>query len=150
MERFETELAYPNPAALSSEAYRALVLYDPDYRARIEKEAARLQAESVRRTVKAVGRFIGSLVLGAFRLVGMVARGAAAVRLYEELSNMDDATLAELGISREKIGQFVVDSMDATPSQMKAVTAGAGLSAIDGGRRGQPAASDELPRRRAA
>lgn len=147
MERFETELAYPNPAVLSSEDYRSLVLYDPDYRARLEKEAARLQAEAVRRTVKAVGRFIGSLVLGSFRMLGMVARGAAAVRLYEELARMDDAALAEIGISRDKISQFVVDSMDSSPSHAKAVT---GFSAIEGGLRSKPAASNELPSRRAA
>ena len=149
MERFETELAYPNPSVLfDDDALRAKVLYDPEYRAQLEKEAARLQAEAVRRTAMVVGRAIRAVFREVFHLLGMVAKGSAAVRLYEDLSRLDDGQLADLGISREQISQYVVDTMEGPSSRTKAASVAA-LSAIEGGRSERPAKTD-LPHRRAA
>ena len=149
MERFETELAYANPSALDDAAARVGLFYDPDYRARLEKEAARLQAEAVRRSVVALGRALRAAFLGTFRVLGMIAKGAAAVRLYEDLSSLDDAALANMGITRDGISRFVMDAMDGTLNRKQAVP-GPELSAIDGGRSERPVEADDLAQRRAA
>lgn len=149
MERYKIELANPNSTLLYDDAHWTRILHDPAYRDRLEKEAALLRAEAVRETAKVIGRGIRAAFRGLFRMVMMIAEGSAAVRLYEELSRLDDGQLADLGLRREQISQYVVDSMGGTPSRKKAVPADAALEAIDGGRQA-PANTDEQPHRRAA
>ena len=150
MERFETELAYPDSSFSYDDAHWTKILHDPAYRARLEAEAARQRAEAVRETVAVIGRAIGAVFRGVFRVFTMIAEASAAMRLYEELSRLDDAALADLGIRREQIGRYVADSMDAAAGRRQAVAAESGLAAIDGGRNERPAVADDLPRRRAA
>lgn len=149
MKRFKTELANPDSTILYDDAHWTKVLHDPAYRVRLEREAALLRAEAIRETVVVMGRAVGAVFRGIFRLFTMVAEGSAAVRLYEDLSRLDDAALADLGISRERISQVVVDSMDRSPSRKGAAPSAAALSAIEGGRSDKPAKADR-PHRRAA
>lgn len=145
MKRLEIDLANPNSSLLYGDVHWTRILHDPAYREGVEREAAQLRAEAVRETVKVMGRGIRAVFVGAFRFFAMIAEGSAAVRLYEELSRLDDATLAELGLDREGIGRHVVDSMGGAPDRVKAR-----LAAIEGGRHNGPAKTEDLPQRRAA
>lgn len=145
MERFETELANPNSTLPYDETHWTRILHDPEYRARLEREAAMERAKAVRDTVLVIGRAVGAVFRGLFRAFAMIAEGSAAVRLYEELSRLDDGALADLGITREQIPQYVVDSMGSATGRRKA-----DLSAIEGGLAGRPVAAEALPSRRAA
>ena len=65
-------------------------------------------------------------------------------------SRMDDATLANLGLSRETIPQFVAASMDDDAGHWPTVAPAAALRKVDGEAPGDTVADNDLTHRRAA
>ncbi len=140
MERHLTELEslrFPSP-------------YSRDDFSLLEKEVARLQAEMTRQMAASLWRGIRKTASAVARFFVLVAKAGAASRLYDELNRMDDATLANLGLSREAIPEFVVASMeDGTVQWPTAAVPAAALQTIDG-RSEATIADNDMGQRRAA
>ncbi len=102
MERYLSELEslrFPSP-------------YSRDDFSLLEKEVARLQGEITRQMAASLWRGIRRTASAMTRFFVLVAKAGAASRLYEELNRLDDATLANLGLSRDAIPEFVAASME--------------------------------------
>jgi hypothetical protein len=98
-----------------------------------------------------VGRAVVAVFRSLFDFFEALAEGIAAAHLYENLSRLDDSGLRELGITREEIGRYVVESMGRRSRQEEVALPAAALSMVDGGH-GEPAAQPDepLPHRRSA
>ena len=124
--------------------------YSRDDFSLLEKEVARLQAEMTRQMAASLWRGIRKTASAMGRFFVLVAKAGAASRLYDELNRMDDATLANLGLSREAIPAFVVASMeDGTVQWPTAAVPAAALQTIDG-RSEATIADNDMGQRRAA
>lgn len=124
--------------------------HDRERAALLEKEIARLQADVTRQMAASVWRGIRLTARAVGRAFSLVARAVAAQRLYEELNRLDDQTLANLGLTREAIPQYVARSIDGGPATLPDVAPATDLGTVDGGALDIPANSDDVPNRRAA
>lgn len=68
-----------------------------------------------------MGRMIRKSAAVALHMLGAVHRAAESVRLFNELQRLDDDELAALGISRDRIGRYVAESMD--PVTLRTISA---------------------------
>jgi uncharacterized protein YjiS (DUF1127 family) len=124
--------------------------YSRDDFSLLEKEVARLQAEVTREMAASLWRGIRKTASAVARFFALIARAGAASRLYDELNRMDDATLANLGLSREAIPQYVQASMeDGAGRWPTAAVPAAALQTVDG-RSDAAVADNDLGQCRAA
>lgn len=117
----------------------------------LEREAARVQAEVTRQVAAGLWRGVRTAALAVARVFTLAFRAVAAARLYEELSRLNDATLASIGLDRDDIPRFVAVSLDdgADRSPLAGPPA-ADLRAVGGEASNPPAADNDRADRHAA
>ncbi len=124
--------------------------YSRDDFSLLEKEVARLQGEITRQMAASLWRGIRKTASAVARIFVLIARAGAASRLYDELNRMDDATLANLGLSREAIPQYVQASMEDGAMRWPTAAPAATLREIDGDPSDAAVADNDGAQRRAA
>ncbi len=121
--------------------------------ARVQEDAARLQAEVNAQVMGAlvggIGRAVRWLASGTARILQAHWEGVATSRLINEFGRFSDAQLARLGITRAEIPSFVVTRVAALGGDQ--LTVDSARRAIVGSDIANEAAANEEPvRRRAA
>ncbi|MDX9861585.1 MAG: hypothetical protein RBS99_11790 [Rhodospirillales bacterium] len=111
--------------------------------ARLQREVTQAMAASLWRGVRMAGSVVG-------RFFVLVAKAAAAMRVYNEMSRLDDSTLANLGLRRIDIPQFVAASMDGGAGRWPMAAPVAALRTVDGEAPSDTVADNDLTQRRAA
>lgn len=116
----------------------------------VERDAARLQGEVTQAMAASLWRGVRKVASVMGRFFVLVATASAATRIFDELNRLDDATLANLGLSREDIPQFVAASMDDGAGRWPTAAPAAALRKIDGEAPSDTVADNDLTQRRAA
>ncbi len=118
----------------------------------IEREAHRLQGQIVAHHLKGFGRSLGRALVGVLKaplwFFDAIGRARVGLRVHDELHGLTDRQLADIGIERHEINQYVMAAMDAAGTPAAAKAEENGLYSIPGGGKKQPRI--ETPQKRAA
>lgn len=74
-------------------------------------------------------------------LLGAIGRATTTIHLYNELQAMDDGELAALGLSRDRIGRYVAESIEPATFDSAIATAAADVRSAANDRTGVEGAS---------